>query len=31
MKALNTEKKVNDHEYFFKEMIGSGKSVNPFL
>ncbi len=31
LRAQNMEKKAGDHEMFFEKMIGSGKSVNPFL
>ena len=31
LRAQNQEKKAKDHEMFFEKMIGSGKSVNPFL
>lgn len=31
MVAQNKAKKQNDHDFFFNNMIGSGKSVNPFL
>ena len=31
MLAQNKDKVAKDHEFFFNNMIGSGKSVNPFL